>query len=63
MSVQHRVTREGDEMVCSCGLRWCLDENDPHPVAPVAAAKQSVSRQAQIARSLRSRHGLKRGGR
>ncbi len=60
---KHIVTREGDEMVCSCGLRWCLDENDPHVVVVSAAAKPSVARQAQMARSLRSRHGLKRGSR
>ena len=22
--------REGDEMACSCGLRWDMDEPDPH---------------------------------
>ncbi len=22
--------REGDEMACSCGLRWDVDEADPH---------------------------------
>ncbi len=55
MTVHHKVTREGDEMVCSCGLRWCVDENDPHPVA---SAKPSVARSLQMARSLRSRHGL-----
>jgi len=27
----HRTTREGDEYVCSCGLRWTTDEDDPHP--------------------------------
>jgi len=26
----HKVTREGDEQVCSCGLRWGIDEDDPH---------------------------------
>ena len=27
----HKVTRESDEYVCSCGLRWATDEADPHP--------------------------------
>lgn len=27
----HRTTREGDEYVCTCGLRWATDEPDPHP--------------------------------
>lgn len=26
----HRITREGDEYVCTCGLRWDIDEDDPH---------------------------------
>jgi len=26
----HKLTREGDEQVCSCGLRWDLGEADPH---------------------------------
>lgn len=26
----HKVTRESDEYVCSCGLRWGTDEADPH---------------------------------
>lgn len=30
--MKHRTTREGDEYVCSCGLRWDIDEDDPHPV-------------------------------
>ena len=27
------ITREGDECTCTCGLRWGVDEEDPH--APV----------------------------
>lgn len=27
----HKVIREGDEWVCSCGLRWGICEDDPHP--------------------------------
>lgn len=26
-----KAIREGDEMSCSCGLRWGTDEDDPHP--------------------------------
>ena len=26
----HKVTRECDEMACSCGLRWDIEEDDPH---------------------------------
>lgn len=25
-----KAIREGDEMACSCGLRWDVDEADPH---------------------------------
>ena len=25
-----KAIREGDEMACSCGLRWGTDEADPH---------------------------------
>jgi hypothetical protein len=32
MTSKHRLTREGDENVCSCGLRWDIDEPDPHPM-------------------------------
>ena len=27
---KHRIQREGDEYACSCGLRWGLDDIDPH---------------------------------
>ena len=30
----HKITRECDEYVCSCGLRWGTDELDPHVVTP-----------------------------
>lgn len=30
----HKVTREGDEQACSCGLRWGVDEADPHAQTP-----------------------------
>lgn len=26
----HKVTRENDEYTCTCGLRWGVDEDDPH---------------------------------
>lgn len=29
----HYQRRECDEMVCSCGLRWAVDEDDPHPTS------------------------------
>lgn len=28
---RHARRSEGDEMACSCGLRWGVDEPDPHP--------------------------------
>lgn len=28
--MKHRITREGDEWVCTCGLRWDINEDDPH---------------------------------
>lgn len=30
MTIKHIITQEGDEHVCSCGLRWGVDEEDPH---------------------------------
>jgi len=27
---KHDVTREGDEYACTCGLRWDINEDDPH---------------------------------
>ena len=30
MRSRHVRTREGDEMACSCGLRWDVKEDDPH---------------------------------
>lgn len=27
----HRLRREADEMVCSCGIRWDASEGDEHP--------------------------------
>ncbi len=29
-----RQSREGDEVVCSCGYRWELGETDTHPTTP-----------------------------
>lgn len=26
---RHRVTRQGDEMACSCGMRWPVGESHP----------------------------------
>lgn len=28
---KHKINREGDEYTCTCGLRWDIDEDDPHP--------------------------------
>lgn len=25
-----QVERQGDELACSCGLRWAVNEDDPH---------------------------------
>lgn len=33
-SVSHIRRVESDELVCSCGLRWSRDEDDPHDHAP-----------------------------
>ena len=27
---KHRTIRENDELVCTCGLRWGINESDPH---------------------------------
>ena len=34
MPLTHKQYREGDEIVCSCGMRWGIDEDDPHEVEP-----------------------------
>lgn len=28
--MKHNITREGDEYACICGLRWDIDDVDPH---------------------------------
>lgn len=39
-----KAIREGDEMACSCGLRWDIDEVDPHdPFSPNFAADLELS--------------------
>jgi len=30
MTGKHVLVLEGDECACSCGLRWGVDEEDPH---------------------------------
>lgn len=30
--MKHITIREGDEYACSCGLRWDIDKDNPHPV-------------------------------
>lgn len=40
MKAIHQQTREGDEIVCSCGLRWGLDEEDPHKYTGNRTLKQ-----------------------
>jgi len=30
MNSKHKSIREGDEYACSCGLRWGVNEFDPH---------------------------------
>lgn len=44
-----RTTREGDEWVCSCGLRWDTDEDDPHPKTAeehIARARYEINKNA-----------------
>lgn len=40
----HKVTREGDEYACSCGLRWDVDDCDPHRVVGFDPAKPGADR-------------------
>ena len=28
--IKHKATREGDELSCPCGMRWGVNEPDPH---------------------------------
>jgi hypothetical protein len=30
MTTEHKIHQEGDEYVCTCGLRWDIHEEDPH---------------------------------
>lgn len=41
----HKVTRESDEYVCSCGLRWGIDELDPH--VPVSVDRDEVDEECE----------------
>jgi len=43
--MKHRQIREGDEYTCTCGLRWGIDENDPHQ--PATAMKRSYKATAE----------------
>lgn len=44
--MKHKITRENDEYVCTCGLRWGIDEDDPHDsvVIGVDPAKPGADR-------------------
>lgn len=45
MTSKHRTYREGDENVCSCGLRWDVGEEDPHTVSePVASGRETLDK-------------------
>jgi hypothetical protein len=37
-----KTWQEGDEYACSCGLRWALDDNDPHSNAKKAKAQAHI---------------------
>ena len=34
MTSKCKQQQEGDEMACSCGLRWDVHEEDPHESSP-----------------------------
>lgn len=36
-----KTIREGDEYACSCGLRWGIDEDDPHTEGDVSREKRA----------------------
>lgn len=39
---EHRQHREGDEVVCACGMRWGVDEEDPHQEQPKADPREII---------------------
>ena len=50
----HKVTRECDENVCSCGLRWGTDELDPHvPVSEPSREQNITSHIARLREAIR----------
>ena len=45
MTTRHCIRREGDEYACSCGLRWGVNDIDPH-VELRKKQKKEVGKQA-----------------
>jgi len=37
-----KTWQEGDEYACSCGLRWSLNDNDPHSSAKKSKAQAHI---------------------
>lgn len=49
--INHSTTQENDEYVCTCGLRWDTQEDDPHPSTPeehIAAMREKLSREKRL---------------
>lgn len=42
--------REGDENVCTCGYRWDVKDEDPHPKEPTANEKLVERNKRRIAK-------------
>ena len=50
--MKHKITREGDEYACICGLRWDIDDIDPHLVVDgVSASLVSLDESGNLTRT------------
>ena len=52
-----KKTRSGDEIQCSCGLTWGVDEVDPHPLTatePVDRDKAALKYLKEMREALKS---------
>jgi len=49
-----KTWQEGDEYACSCGLRWGLNDDDPHSNAKKAKAQAHIR---DLLKELNGYHG------
>lgn len=49
---------EGDEMVCTCGRRWAVNEDDPHPDIDTVAKEVGNKHLAALREKVRVRRTI-----